>query len=234
MAAVTDLEEAALSPSSREGPRLSIVKPAVEPTHDELDDIKATREIETIEGPEGGEELPTAAQRIRQARSRQRPSFLNVNTTQGRIILLLIALVALAAIAGAATLLTREDPNSIAAVSSTPSVTAPPPTPTGLGDATATPPPAPTDTPAPPPPTDVIAVNGWVQVKAAGGLSIRADAGRTAPRVTVVRDGVKAHVAEGPKDADGLTWWRVDNFDPNDPSRTGWCAGQYLVPIPPP
>jgi hypothetical protein len=36
-------------------------------------------------------------------------------------------------------------------------------------------------------------------------------------------------VGDGPSQADGLTWWRID--DP-DGGRSGWAASNYLIPVP--
>lgn len=33
-------------------------------------------------------------------------------------------------------------------------------------------------------------------------------------------------IMDGPRQADGLTWWQIS--DPQDPSRTGWAAANYL------
>lgn len=37
-------------------------------------------------------------------------------------------------------------------------------------------------------------------------------------------------LADGPQQSDGLTWWRIE--DPNNPSRTGWAASNYLQMLP--
>jgi hypothetical protein len=41
-------------------------------------------------------------------------------------------------------------------------------------------------------------------------------------------EGTRFFVGDGPSQADGLTWWRID-----DPAtgRTGWAASNYLQPI---
>lgn len=36
-------------------------------------------------------------------------------------------------------------------------------------------------------------------------------------------DGTRGAVAEGPVDADGITWWRLEDL--------GWASGEYLVPV---
>lgn len=231
MAAVNDLEEAAAA-VGRDGRKLVVVKPGYEPEDDELgeDPAKVTRQIEQVPGPESEDVQRTAAQRIRAARNKQRSPYLDYKTMQGRITLLLLAVVVLAALAGGAMVLGRQGDGRVAGVVPTPSVTQVVPTPTGLGDATTTPLAVPTQPPAPPPPSDVIAVNGWAQVRANGGLSVRESPGTSSRRVTVLRDGVKARVVEGPQEAAGLTWWKIDSFDPANPATTGWCAAQFLVP----
>ena len=108
------------------------------------------------------------------------------------------------------------------------------PTPTGFGDPTATVPIAATQPPAAPP-SDTIGVNGWVQVGGTGsGLVVRSAPAKSGKRLTVMPDGTKAHVIDGPQTADGITWWKVDQFNSKDPSASGWCAGQFLAPIPAP
>ncbi len=37
-------------------------------------------------------------------------------------------------------------------------------------------------------------------------------------------------IAEGPTQADGFTWWRLQ--DPNDPTRSGWAVANYLRVLP--
>lgn len=44
-----------------------------------------------------------------------------------------------------------------------------------------------------------------------------------------VRDGSVFQVVEGPQQADGFTWWRVQ--DTADPARTGWVVANYLKVI---
>jgi hypothetical protein len=50
---------------------------------------------------------------------------------------------------------------------------------------------------------------------------------REAPNInarvlTCQSDGAKGTVAEGPTQADGHTWWRVEGL--------GWASGQFLAP----
>lgn len=41
-------------------------------------------------------------------------------------------------------------------------------------------------------------------------------------------EGSRFIIGDGPSQADGLTWWRID--DPSS-SRSGWAASNYLIPI---
>ncbi len=115
----------------------------------------------------------------------------------------------------------------------TPTVTAKPiPSPTGFGDPTETPIPQPTNTAVPTPRSDVIAVNGWVQVTA--NLTLRSEASTSGEKLGVLRAGTNGHVIEGPIEANGYTWWKLDSYDGTNPTASGWCAGEFLTPIPPP
>jgi len=115
----------------------------------------------------------------------------------------------------------------LAVGTSTPAPTRPAPTPTGFGDATNTP--VPTNTPAPPP-ANVIAKNGWVQIQSTNGLVLRDAPSRNGKRLTVLSNNSKAHVVDGPQDADGYKWWKVDRYDSKNPTASGWVAGQFLAP----
>jgi hypothetical protein len=76
-------------------------------------------------------------------------------------------------------------------------------------------------------------VNGWVQVQT-DALTVRQGPSRSAAKVAVIANGTKAHVIDGPKDADGYTWWMIEKFDAKKPTATGWCAGKFLTPVPAP
>lgn len=43
-------------------------------------------------------------------------------------------------------------------------------------------------------------------------------------------EGTSFTVTDGPLQADGLTWWYIQ--DPNNSTRSGWAAANYLQPIP--
>lgn len=93
----------------------------------------------------------------------------------------------------------------------------------------ATPGPTPVVSPtvAPPAPPRV-QVGGWVRVRGTegGDLRLRATPGLSGETLAFVQEGSLLRVLEGPVEADGYTWWRVQA--PED--QTGWAAGQWLAP----
>jgi len=223
--------------AGREVPKLSLVTPDYDAEAPEIapyvgpTDVKATQQIAQVEGPADAAVPKTAAERIRQARRQSRAAWVQTNRTW--LIVALAVVVALLAVGGGSLLMRAQPTKGVptgAGTVPTAAATKPLPTPTGLGDATATP--LATATTAAPP-ANVIGVNGWVQVQA-DSLVVREAPSRTAARVKVLANGTKAHVVDGPKDADGFTWWKIDQFDPKNPSSTGWSAGKFLAPIPPP
>jgi len=67
-----------------------------------------------------------------------------------------------------------------------------------------------------------LAVGAEALVYGAGDcLRFRASPSTSAEVLTCQLDGTRAVVAEGPVDADGQTWWRLEGF--------GWGSAQYLV-----
>jgi hypothetical protein len=218
----------------RDAPKLSLVTPDYDPGAPEaapyISEAKTTRQIPQIAQPDEldqPEEPATAAQRIQKARRQGRPKWLPTGRVQ--LALLAAALIVVVALAGGA-LLVKRPPTAALVTKPTAVPTKPAPTPTGLGDATATPVPAPTQPPAKP---AAVAVNGWVQVQT-DSLIVRKGPSRSTARIKTIPNGTKAHVIDGPKDADGFTWWKIERFDPKNPTTTGWCAGKYLAPIPAP
>jgi hypothetical protein len=74
-----------------------------------------------------------------------------------------------------------------------------------------------------PPPGASPAVGSRAVVYQAGGcLNFRSSPGLSAEVVTCQPDGTTAAVVEGPVDADGHAWWRLEGL--------GWGSGQYLAP----
>jgi hypothetical protein len=90
---------------------------------------------------------------------------------------------------------------------------------------TATPTPKPTPTPSVP---TEIAVGGYVKVVGAEAdqLSYRSGPGLDYARLTIVKDGTILEVLEGPEEADGYTWWRLEDED----GFIGWAADDWLEP----
>ncbi|MEO5952228.1 MAG: SH3 domain-containing protein, partial [Chloroflexia bacterium] len=148
-----------------------------------------------------------------------------------RLMLIGFVLLLLIAAAVAASLIMGRKPAVVLNV--TPTATAKPiPSPTGFGDPTETPVPQPTATAVPPPPTDIIAVNGWVQVTA--NVRLRSEASTSGQVLGTLKQGTNGHVIEGPVVANGYTWWKIDSYDGTNPAASGWCAGEFLKPIPAP
>jgi hypothetical protein len=82
----------------------------------------------------------------------------------------------------------------------------------------------------PPPPTASptpiqIAINDIVIVNV-DSLNIRADAGVNQKLLTTAVKGDRFKVLEGPKQADNLTWWKIQ--DTVNLDTVGWAAADYL------
>lgn len=94
-----------------------------------------------------------------------------------------------------------------------------------------TPTPEPTPTPLPAP--DRLLVGGYAQVSGTGKdtLRLRSDPGLRTTTLKTVPEGTQLLILDGPRDADGITWWRLR--DPSD-SAEGWAAQLYLIPASPP
>lgn len=105
-----------------------------------------------------------------------------------------------------------------------------PPTPTPRPTWTPLPSPTPTValTPTPTLPAS-IQVGIFVKVTGAGeqGLSFRKAPGLQAERIRFLPEGTIMRVVGGPEEADGLTWWQLE--DPQT-GEQGWAAGAYLTP----
>ncbi|MFQ5813354.1 MAG: SH3 domain-containing protein [Anaerolineae bacterium] len=92
-------------------------------------------------------------------------------------------------------------------------------------------PPLPTSTPTPQPtptPPTEITVGGYVKVVGAEAdeLSYRSGPGLNYARLSIVKDGTILEVLEGPEEADGYTWWRLEDED----GFIGWAAEDWLEP----
>ena len=116
-------------------------------------------------------------------------------------------------------------PSTQPIVEITPTATPALPTPVPFRTATATPTPRPTPTPSVP---TEIEVGGYVKVVGAeaDALSYRSGPGLNYARLTIVKDGTTLKVLEGPDEADGYTWWRLEDED----GFIGWAAEDWLEP----
>jgi len=58
------------------------------------------------------------------------------------------------------------------------------------------------------------------------GVAVRQGPGLNYSFFFVGQDGDRFNVEDGPRDADGYTWWQLT--DPNDPDRAGWVVENFL------
>ena len=110
--------------------------------------------------------------------------------------------------------------------------TATPALPTPVAFPTATPTPKPTSTPTPSVPAE-IGVGVYVKVinTEAEGLRFRWGPGLNTVTKKFVEDGAILKVLDGPDEADGLTWWRLeDPAEEDEDLKIGWAADEWLEP----
>jgi len=76
-----------------------------------------------------------------------------------------------------------------------------------------------------------IGVGMYVQITGTegDGLRLRSGAGTTNPPRFLGREAEVFQVRDGPKDADGYTWWYL--VTPYDESRSGWAAANFLAVV---
>ncbi len=179
------------------------------------------------------EELPSPGQRVaieRRRRRRQRSQPLVpwwVLAAAGLVVVLAIAL--LWVWAWKAVQANKEPPT----IAVTPTFTLPPPTATPTTPSLPTLAP-PTDTPLLPTPTTPlqITIGAWVKVVGSGdaGLSFRAGPGLENARLKILNDGARLKVLDGPRESDGHTWWRLEEYVDGQAGVIGWTVEQYLEP----
>jgi hypothetical protein len=97
--------------------------------------------------------------------------------------------------------------------------------------------PQPTATPAnliTPTPEGQIGIGAYVQIHGTegAGLRIRRDPGQAGDTVFLGEEEETFLVKDGPKLADGHTWWYI--VAPYDETRLGWAAADYLAAVPAP
>jgi hypothetical protein len=83
----------------------------------------------------------------------------------------------------------------------------------------------------PPPPQGVIVIGSFVEVTGTGevGLRLHDDASLDSKTQFVGMDTEVFKVSDGPRDADGYTWWYL--VAPYDATRHGWAVANYLSTI---
>ncbi len=87
----------------------------------------------------------------------------------------------------------------------------------------------PRPTPAPTATPEGLFVGGEAIVSGTGStLRLRSDPGLQSTTLKTVSDGTRLKILEGPRDADNLRWWRMQ--DPTDGAE-GWAAETYLTPV---
>ncbi len=79
-----------------------------------------------------------------------------------------------------------------------------------------------------------IAVGAYVQITGTegAGLRIRSAPGLASETVFRGEESETFQVKDGPKQADGYTWWYI--VAPYDQTRAGWAAADYLAVVPAP
>jgi hypothetical protein len=76
-----------------------------------------------------------------------------------------------------------------------------------------------------------IVVGGYVQISGTegSGLRLRESAGTGAKQLFLGMDNEVFQVRDGPREADGYTWWYLEA--PYDKNRAGWAASAFLKVI---
>jgi hypothetical protein len=79
--------------------------------------------------------------------------------------------------------------------------------------------------------TSGIALELYVQISNTGGdgLKLRSGPGTSSPARFLGKEGEVFLVKDGPRIADGFTWWFL--VTPYDEHRSGWAASEYLLLI---
>ena len=87
---------------------------------------------------------------------------------------------------------------------------------------------------APSPTPTGLAIGAYAQITGTGGegLRIRSTPGLTGASVFLGLDSEVFVVQDGPREADGYTWWYL--VAPYDQARAGWAAADFLTYIPAP
>jgi hypothetical protein len=91
--------------------------------------------------------------------------------------------------------------------------------------------PLPTFIPSPSLPPGQFDIGARVQVVGVdvNGLNVRSAPGYNGSRLFLALEDSIFVIVGGPQNADDLEWWKIQ--DPDDPSRTGWAARNYLMVV---
>ncbi len=89
----------------------------------------------------------------------------------------------------------------------------------------------PTSSQLPPPQGGTLAIGDYVQVSGTGGdgLRLHASAGVDSKVQYIALESEELVVKDGPADADGYTWWLLQN--PYTDNAVGWGVANYLVRV---
>jgi len=79
------------------------------------------------------------------------------------------------------------------------------------------------------PATEQPAPDRWMKVSDTGALGLRSRSGPGLNYETtgVFDEGAELRVIDGPQEADGIVWWKLES----ESGVTGWAAGNFLKPI---
>ena len=89
--------------------------------------------------------------------------------------------------------------------------------------------PTPSPAPSPSPTPEGLYVGGYTRVSGTGEdtLRLRSDPGLQTTTLKTVPDGTRLLIVDGPREAGGITWWRLRDLSDG---AEGWAAQLYLVP----
>ncbi|MBC8448771.1 MAG: SH3 domain-containing protein [Chloroflexi bacterium] len=199
-------------------------RPELPPYEDEVEEWTPEEVAWGVDEPEQPGIYPRVA-RAGSSRSRRRLG--RSMTLRGLLGLLLLLLLAVAVWWGARMIFPPAEatPTPAAAATLPPLATPTPAVTTAATVSVATPMPSPTPTPRAP----AISVGQTVRIGGTDEEGIRFRLGPGLDYVTlgVLEEGVSLKVLEGPEQADGFVWWRLEMED----GTIGWAADDWLEPV---
>ncbi|MBN1428992.1 MAG: hypothetical protein JXB07_11450 [Anaerolineae bacterium] len=80
--------------------------------------------------------------------------------------------------------------------------------------------------------TTAISIGSIISIQGTGkdGLSVRQGPGLDYQYVFVANEGDQFEVQDGPREANGYTWWYIT--DPQNPDRFGWAVANFMQVVP--